>query len=160
MVFISAGFGCVCWNTTQWRRFDHRICPEAIQTIARKIGDTDPQRIAFYLVSRGTPNETYYVAQKVARYLGTNNIDNSARICHAPSTTALKQSLGYAATTCSYKDFFDAEWIVFVGSNVANNQPVVMKYLHIAKKKGVKVAVVNPYFSRSSRVAGKNCERS
>ncbi len=132
-----------------WQPGDKQLHPiswsEAIQTIAEKIGSTDPRRIAFYLVSRGTPNETYYVAQKVARYLGTNNIDNSARICHAPSTTALKQSLGYAATTCSYKDFFDAEWIVFVGSNVANNQRVVMKYLHIAKKKGVKVAVVNPF---------------
>ena len=119
---------------------------EVITTISKRLRSTvDPDRIAFYLVSRGTPNETYYVAQKVARFLGTNNIDNSARICHAASTTGLKHTIGYAATTCSYKDLIGTNLIVFLGSNVANNQPVVMKYLHIAKKQGTKVIVVNPF---------------
>lgn len=118
---------------------------DALQIIAERIQISRPEDIAIYLTSRGTVNETYYVAQKAARFIGTNNIDNSARVCHAPSTTALKQSIGYAATTCSYKDLFDTDWIVFVGSNVANNQPVFMKYLHIAKKRGAKVAVVNPF---------------
>ena len=31
------------------------------------------------------------------------------------------------------------------GSDVANDQPVVMKYLHLAKKEGTRVVVVNPY---------------
>ncbi|RMF57436.1 MAG: formate dehydrogenase, partial [Calditrichaeota bacterium] len=75
--------------------------------------------------------------------LGTNHIDNSARVCHAPSTTALKQSIGYAATTCSYKDMIGTDLLVFFGSNPANNQPVVMKYLHLAKKQGTKVAMIN-----------------
>ena len=34
-------------------------------------------------------NEVYYVAQKLARLLGTNNVDNAARLCHAASTVAL-----------------------------------------------------------------------
>jgi anaerobic selenocysteine-containing dehydrogenase len=34
---------------------------------------------------------------------------------------------------------------VLFGSNVANNQPVTMKYLHHAKKNGARIAVVNPY---------------
>ncbi len=34
---------------------------------------------------------------------------------------------------------------MFIGSDVANNQPVVMKYLEIAKKQGTKVAVINPF---------------
>ena len=54
--------------------------------------------LAFYLTSRGITNETYYVAQKVARFLGTNNIDNAARLCHSPSTGAMKRALGVAAT--------------------------------------------------------------
>jgi molybdopterin-dependent oxidoreductase alpha subunit len=35
--------------------------------------------------------------------------------------------------------------VVFLGSNVANNQPVMMKYLYYARKAGTKVVVVNPY---------------
>ncbi|MCB0295513.1 MAG: molybdopterin-dependent oxidoreductase, partial [Calditrichaeota bacterium] len=98
-----------------------------------------------YLVSRGTVNETYYVAQKVARFLGSNHIDNSARVCHAPSTTALKYATGFAATTCSYQDMIGTDLLVFFGSNPANNQPVVMKYLHHAKQQGTKVALVNTF---------------
>src|SRR5947209_11719827 len=59
-------------------------------------------RVGFYLTARGITNEVYYVAQKVARFIGTNNIDNAARVCHAPSTGALRKALGVAATTISY----------------------------------------------------------
>lgn len=34
---------------------------------------------------------------------------------------------------------------VLIGSNLANNQPVFMKYLYEAKRNGTNVAVVNPY---------------
>ncbi|MDA2933011.1 FdhF/YdeP family oxidoreductase [Acidobacteria bacterium AH-259-D05] len=117
----------------------------ALDLVADRLRSIDPKRLAFYLVSRGTVNETYYVAQKVARLLGTNHIDNSARVCHAPSTVALKQSIGYAATTCSYRDVIGSDLVVFIGSDVANNQPVMMKYIHLAKKQGTKVAVINPF---------------
>ncbi|MGB1287086.1 MAG: hypothetical protein ACPG7F_11175, partial [Aggregatilineales bacterium] len=62
--------------------------------------------------------------------MGTNNIDNAARICHSPSTFGLKSALGVAATTCSYSDLIGTDLIMFFGSNVANNQPVMMKYLY------------------------------
>jgi molybdopterin-dependent oxidoreductase alpha subunit len=90
-------------------------------------------------------NENYYVVQKCVRSMGTNSIDNAARVCHSPSTFGLKRSLGVPATTCSYTDWIGSDLIIFIGSNVANNQPVAMKYLFHAKKEGTKVAVVNPY---------------
>lgn len=104
-----------------------------------------PEGAFFYLTSRGVPNETYYVVQKAVRALGCNHVDNAARICHSPSTVVLKEALGVAATTCSYTDLIGTDLVVFLGSNVANNQPVMMKYLYHAKKAGTKVAVVNPY---------------
>ena len=57
----------------------------------------------------------------------------------------MKEALGVAATTCSYADLIGTDLVVFVGSNVAQNQPVTMKYLYHARKAGTKVAVVNPY---------------
>jgi molybdopterin-dependent oxidoreductase alpha subunit len=119
---------------------------EAYGRIGRAVrAAASPERLAFYLTSRGVTNEVYYVAQKVARFLGTNNVDNAARLCHSPSTGAMKGTLGVAASTCSYKDWFGTDVIVFFGSNPANDQPVAMKYLHRAKKEGTKVVVVNPY---------------
>ena len=122
-------------------------CPweSAMEFMARKTAAADPSRIAFYLVSRGTANETYYAAQKAARLIGTPNIDNSARICHSPSTTGLKHTVGFGATTCSYSDLIGSSLVVFWGSDVANNQPVMMKYLHMAKRQGTRIVVVNPF---------------
>ena len=126
------GFSRISWN-------------EALSLLGERLRNLDPLRIGFYLTSRGITNETYYAAGKVARFLGTNNVDNSARICHAPSTVAMKQTLGVAASTVSYKDWIGADLICFIGSDVANNQPVTMKYLVYAKRKGTRVAVVNPF---------------
>ena len=70
------------------------------------------------------PNENYYGVQKAVRALGTNSVDNAARVCHSPSTIALKEALGVGATTCSYTDWIGSDLVVFIGSNLANNQPV------------------------------------
>jgi len=118
---------------------------EVMGLLADRVGAVDPRRLAFYLTSRGITNETYYVAQKVARFLGTNHVDNSARICHAPSTTTLKRSLGAAASTCSYTDWIGSDLLVFFGSNVANNQPVATKYMYRAKEEGTRIAMVNSF---------------
>jgi molybdopterin-dependent oxidoreductase alpha subunit len=124
----------------------HRIAwDEALERIGWRLRAASPDRMAFFVTSRGVTNETYYAAQKAARFLGTNNVDNSARLCHSPSTAAMKTALGVAASTCGYKDFYHADLIVFFGANPANDQPVTMKYLHEAKRRGAKVALVNPY---------------
>lgn len=126
------GFRVVTWDAALDRAAGHlRRC--------------DPRRAAFYLTSRGITNEVYYAAQKAARFLGSNHIDNSARLCHAASTVAMKGMLGHGASTCSYSDWLDADLIVFFGSNTPNNQPVTTKYLYHAKRNGARIAVVNPY---------------
>ncbi len=126
------GFRVVTWD-------------EALDRLAEDLRTVDPARAAFFLTSRGITNEVYYAAQKAARFLGTNHVDNAARLCHAASTVAMKAALGYGASTCSYTDWLGADLIVFFGSNVANNQPVTTKYLHYAKQRGAQVAVVNTY---------------
>jgi molybdopterin-dependent oxidoreductase alpha subunit len=118
---------------------------DALDRIALALRSVDPMRAAFYLTSRGITNEVYYAAQKAARLLGSPHVDNSARLCHAASTVAMKAALGYGASTCSYADWLGADLIVLFGSNVANNQPVATKYLKRALDNGAQIAVVNPY---------------
>jgi molybdopterin-dependent oxidoreductase alpha subunit len=117
---------------------------DACARIGGRIRASDPKRVAFFVTSRGVTNEIYYMAQKVARFLGTNHIDNAARLCHSPSGAAMKATLGVAASTCSYKDWYGTGILVFFGSNPANDQPVSTKYLHEAKLLGTKVVLVNP----------------
>jgi len=128
----AAGFRRISWE-------------EAYQRLGTKIRSCSPERLAFFLTARGITNEIYYMAQKVARFLGTNNVDNAARLCHSASAAAMKHAVGFVATTCSYKDWYGTDLVIFFGSNPANDQPVTTKYLHEAKKLGTKVVMVNPY---------------
>ena len=116
---------------------------EALGELGARLGNTDPDRVATFMTSRGITNEVYYAAGKLMRFLGSPHIDNAARLCHAASTAAMKRVLGVSASTCSYKDWYGSDLVVFFGSNPANDQPVAMKYLDEAKRLGTRVLVVN-----------------
>lgn len=130
----DAGFRRVSWEEAE------RLAAERLLAARRH----SPDRIAIYTTSRGLTNESYYVAQKAARLLGTNNIDNAARLCHAASTVALKETIGVGASTVSYTDWLAADLVVLWGSDAANNQPVSMKYFYYARRRGARVVVINP----------------
>ncbi|TMA12540.1 MAG: FdhF/YdeP family oxidoreductase [Deltaproteobacteria bacterium] len=125
------GFSRVSWD-------------EALSLVAGAIHRTAPQRMGFFATSRGLTNEVYYVFQKLARTLGTNQVDLCSRLCHAASVYGLKATLGVGAPTCSLSDFIGTDLLVIFGSHLANNQPVTTKYMYYAKKKGTFIAVVNP----------------
>ncbi|MDE8703539.1 molybdopterin-dependent oxidoreductase, partial [Adlercreutzia equolifaciens] len=58
------------------------------------IGQTGPESVAAFACSRSA-NEDIYMLQKMARCaFGTNNVDNCARVCHAPTVAGLATTLG------------------------------------------------------------------
>ncbi|MDP1793109.1 MAG: molybdopterin-dependent oxidoreductase [Acidimicrobiales bacterium] len=118
----------------------------AMDAVTDALRSAGGHRSALFLTSRGITNEVYYATGKAARALGIANVDSAARVCHAPSTTVLKETIGAAPTTCSFADVIESDLVVLIGSNPANNQPVFMKYLYEAKRdSGTKVVVINPY---------------
>ena len=127
----DAGFTRISWE-------------EAFDFACKAIRDAAPHQMAFFATSRGLTNEVYYVFQKLARVLGTNNIDLCSRLCHAANVSGLKSTLGVAAPTCSLSDFIGTDLLVIFGSALANYQPVTTQYLHFAKKRGTRIVVVNP----------------
>ncbi len=129
----DAGFRRIPWD-------------DALRRVARAVSSTPPERQGYFVTSRGLYNEAYYAIQKLARVAGrTNNVDLCSRLCHAPSTTGLKETIGWGAPTVSLKDLIGADLVVLFGTDLANNQPVSMKYLLEAKRKGTRVVVVNPF---------------
>lgn len=117
---------------------------DALDLVCQSIHNTAPHEMAFFATSRSLTNEVYYVFQKLARVLGTNNVDLCSRLCHAASVSGLKMTLGIGAPTCSLSDFIGTDLLVIFGSDLANNQPVTTKYMHYAKKAGTQIVVVNP----------------
>jgi Molybdopterin oxidoreductase len=58
---------------------------EALEVISDRIRTTTPDRLSFYITSRGTVNETYYATQKAVRALPSMS---AAKIMYAVSSTS------------------------------------------------------------------------
>lgn len=125
------GFRRISWN-------------EALALAGGVLNATPPDRQAWFATSRGITNETYYAFTKAARLAGTNNVDLCARLCHQATVSGLKGTIGVGAPTCSLKDMIGTDLLLLWGTDIANNQPVTMKYLAHAKAKGTRIVVINP----------------
>src|SRR5215207_7080041 len=65
--------------------------------------------IAGVASSRAT-NEDCYVMQRLMRAaIGTHNIDNCSRVCHSPTSWALRKSFGLSGATGSFNDIEAAQ---------------------------------------------------
>ncbi|MHB1843423.1 MAG: FdhF/YdeP family oxidoreductase [Deltaproteobacteria bacterium] len=117
---------------------------EAEALAAQALRETSPARMGFFATSRGISNEAYYAFQKLARAAGTNNVDSCARLCHAATVAGLKETIGVGAPTISLTDLIGTDLVILFGTNLPNNQPVTTKYLHMARKQGTRILVVNP----------------
>jgi molybdopterin-dependent oxidoreductase alpha subunit len=127
------------------RGFRRLSWDQALDLIVAEVENVAAERMGFFATSRGLTNEAYYTFQKLARLVGTNNVDLCSRLCHAASVYGLKQTLGVGAPTCSLSDFIGTELLILFGTDLANNQPVTTKYMHYAKKQGTRIVVVNPF---------------
>ncbi len=122
---------------------------EAYDLAAEWIRKHRGDECAFFATSKAVNNEEYFTFQQFARVVGqTNNVDSCARQCHAASVTALKSTVGVGASTGSLSDFVEADALLLAGTNLANNQPLVMRYIEQGRRKRRGkpfVIVVNAY---------------
>ncbi len=124
------------------RGFAQIAWPEAFEIICHAIHDTPPHELGFCAASRGVTNEAYYVFQKLARVLGTNNLGLSSSLCHADGVSGLKTTLGVDAPTCSLSDLIDTDLLVILDPDLAKKQFAMTKFLHYARKRGTRIIVV------------------
>lgn len=106
-----------------------------------------------FLASAKCSNEENYLMQKLARMLGTHNVDHCARLCHASTITGLNATLGTGATTNPFSDLAHARCLLIIGSNLSENHPVVCRYIQRAKDRGALVVVVDPRFTPTAWLA-------
>ncbi|MDQ2676660.1 MAG: molybdopterin-dependent oxidoreductase, partial [Actinomycetota bacterium] len=103
-----------------------------------------PDAIAAISSARGT-NEENYLMQKLMRVaIGTNNVDNCARICHAPSAAGLVASFGLSGGTNPFEDFDRAGVFLLAGSNPTEAHPVVGARIKQRVIQGARLVVVDP----------------
>ena len=117
---------------------------EALEFACRAIHDTAPHAMGFLATAQGRTNEIYYVFQKLARILGSNNIALCSRTSHDNAVSGLKSTLGYSAPTCSLSDWIGTDLLIIFGADVVNDYPVTKKYMRRARKAGTRIIAVRP----------------
>ncbi|MFT5661339.1 MAG: formate dehydrogenase major subunit [Sulfurimonas sp.] len=70
--------------------------------------------------------ESAYLFQKFTRHtLNSPHVDNCARVCHSPSLSGMKVTIGEGAATNPYNDIYNAEFMIVIGSNTTEAHPIV-----------------------------------
>ena len=120
-----------------------RISWEEVYELATTAFRKSPERVASYSSGRSS-NEAAFLLQLMMRSLGSNNLADCSDLCHAPSTTALKQVFGTNTSIVSLESLKQADCVVLAGANSAYNHPRLMNELIKLRDRGGKIVVINP----------------
>ncbi|AET64988.1 Formate dehydrogenase, subunit A [Methanothrix harundinacea 6Ac] len=142
---LKAGDG---WRRISWEEALARLAGEIKETIR----DYGPGALGF-LGSAKCTNEENYLFQKMARLLGSKNVDCCARRCHSPTIPALNRAFGAACMTNPISDLANSGCIFAIGSNFAENHPLVARWALRAKDRGGFIIVADPRLTPTAWLA-------
>ena len=126
--------------TAEWDEALDRV-EAGINEVLEEYG---PDAVQFFASSNAT-NEENYLFQKLARMLGTNNVDNCARLCHSSTVAAMSERFGAGAMTNTLEDLTETDCLFVTGSNPAEQHPVIFRsYFLPAIREGATLIHVDP----------------
>jgi formate dehydrogenase alpha subunit len=130
---------------------------EALSRVVTGLADVreehGPNALAFFSSSNCT-NEENYVFSKLARAMGTNNLDNCARLCHSSTVTAMAERFGAGAMTNTLDDLLEADVYLITGANPAEQHPVIFNsYLGQAIGDGTTMIHIDPRENKTTNAA-------
>ena len=121
---------------------------EALQRIVSELTRVKeqygPDAIAGLASSRATNEDCYAMSRLIRAAIGTNNIDNCSRVCHSPTSFALRKSFGLSGATGSFTDIDHADVAILMGVNPTQGHPVVGARVKQAALRGCKLITIDP----------------
>ncbi|TKB60156.1 MAG: 4Fe-4S dicluster domain-containing protein [Nitrospira sp.] len=137
------------WEEISWESALDRVAQEVT-----RIKETQgPDALATISSSRGTNEENYLFAKFMRGVIGTNHIDNCARVCHSATVTGMMDTLGASAATNSIQDLDLTQLIMVVGANPTESHPVIGAKIKQAHRRGVPLIVIDPRRTELARLA-------
>jgi formate dehydrogenase alpha subunit len=137
------------WEEVSWNDALDRIAREFSRLKTTHGADA----VAAISSSRGTNEENYLFGKFIRCVMGTNHIDNCARVCHSATVTGMMETLGASAATNSIQDIEQAKLILVVGANPTESHPVVGAKIKQVHRRGVPLIVIDPRRTELARLA-------
>jgi assimilatory nitrate reductase catalytic subunit len=133
---------CVDWN-------------EAIDTMVSRIRSIQQQHgsDSFGVVSTGqlVTEEFYALGKLVQLGFGTSHYDGNTTLCMSSAVAGYKQSFGSDGPPGAYDDLMRADVIFLIGANIADNHPILCRFLEQNRNK--KLIVIDPRVTKTAMMA-------
>ena len=119
---------------------------EAMELISDKFSyyknNFGPDSLAGISSARCTNEENYLMQKFFRAYIGTNNIDCCARVCHSPTALGMQRTYGTGAATNSIEDIKYTDCILVIGANPTDAHPVTgAKLKQFAMKDHISIVI-------------------
>src|ERR1700742_882901 len=128
------------FRVASWNEALQRIVSE-LTRIKEQHG---PDAIAGLASSRATNEDCYAMQRMIRAAIGTNNIDNCSRVCHSPTSFAMRKAFGLSAATGSFSDIDQAEVALLLGVTPTQGHPVLGARIKQAALRGCKLITIDP----------------
>ncbi len=128
--------------------FEEATWDEAIALVTSEItrikGQHGPDALAGLASSRATNEDCYVMSRLMRAAIGTNNLDNCSRVCHSPTSFAMRRAFGLSGATGSFTDIDAADAAIIIGANPTAGHPVAGARIKQAAIRGLKLVTVDP----------------
>jgi formate dehydrogenase alpha subunit len=128
--------------------FEPATWDEALALVTSEItrikGQFGPDALAGLASSRATNEDCYVMSRLMRAAIGTNNIDNCSRVCHSPTSFAMRRAFGLSGATGSFADIDAADAAIIIGANPTAAHPVAGARIKQAAIRGMKLVTVDP----------------
>ncbi|WP_247001142.1 molybdopterin-dependent oxidoreductase [Halosolutus gelatinilyticus] len=133
------------WQKVTWNEAYREIADTWEQTI-----DEYSRESVMLLGSAHHANEEAYAIRKLAAFMGTNNVDHQARICHSPTVTGLANTWGFGAMTNTINDYRNFDLLIILGQNPAESHPIAMQHILEGQARGGTIVSIDPRYTKTS----------
>jgi assimilatory nitrate reductase catalytic subunit len=149
-------------TTPLLRRSDGQQHPvgwdEAIGTLVtrfrRILAQHGPEAVAVLSTGQLVTEEFYALGKLVRLGLGLRHFDGNTTLCMASAVSGYKRSFGSDGPPGCYQDLEDADCILLVGANIADNHPLLAP--RVLGNSAATVIVVDPRVTKTAELADQH----
>ena len=134
----------------EWRKVSWERAYDEIEQEVKRVWEEYSRESVMLLGSAHHANEEAYAMRKLAAFMGTNNIDHQARICHSTTVAGLANTWGYGAMTNTINDYRNYNMDLVIGQNPAEAHPIAMQHILEGQKRGGTLVVVEPRYTKTA----------
>jgi assimilatory nitrate reductase catalytic subunit len=143
------------YRASRTSRLQRVTWTDAVETMATRFRDVQSRhgRDAVGVISTGqlVTEEFYTLGKLVQLGLGTRNYDGNTTLCMSTAVAGYKRSFGSDGPPGAYEDLEQADVILLIGANIADNHPILWQRLEANRAKTL--IVVDPRVTKTAMLA-------